>query len=93
MGTEDFQIRYYNRQAARVVDELRALADRIEREANPHPTPGVTGTPRHMAAAERVNHALTWGIANIGAHSLFDAAFHADDAERDFLRHSTAEDK
>jgi hypothetical protein len=81
--SEDFRIRFYERQTAGVVDRLRALADQIEREAKPYAKAGITGTPRYLAAAEAVNHALTWGIANVGAYRLFDAAHHADEAEAD----------
>jgi len=78
---QDFRITFYERQAARLVEHLRLMADDIERHAKPYGKPGVTGTPRHLAAAEQINHALTWGIANAGAHRLFDAAYHADVAE------------
>ena len=77
----DFRITYYERQATRLVEHLRSLADDIERHAKPYGKPGVTGTPRHLAAAEQVNHALTWGLANASAYRLFDAAHHADVAE------------
>jgi hypothetical protein len=79
----DFRISFYERQVERLVTSLRDLADQIERNGKPYDKPGVTGTPRHVAAAENVNHALVWGIANAGAHRLFDAAFHADEAERE----------
>lgn len=68
---------------ARLVQNLRDLADTVEREGVPRDKPGVTGTPRHLAAAEQVNHALTWAIANAGAYRLFDAAHHADAAEHE----------
>lgn len=79
----DFRIAYYERQVARVVEDLRSLVDRVEREARPHATASLTDTPRHMNAADAANHALVWGIAEIGAHRLYDAAFHADVAEKE----------
>lgn len=78
---QDFRIAFYDKQVARIVDGLRSLADDIERQGQPYGKPGVTGTPRHLAAAEQVNHALTWGLANLGTYRLFDAAHHADVAE------------
>ena len=77
----DFRITYYERQVQRLATHFRDLADQIERLSVPYSKPRVTGTPRHLAAAGQVNHALTWGIANAGAHNLFDAAYHADVAE------------
>ena len=79
---DDYRINFYNRQVERLVQALRDLADQVEREGEPRQKPGVTGTPRHLAAAEAVNHALTWGIANAGAYRLIEAAYHADDAEQ-----------
>lgn len=89
MSEQDYRIRAYERQTATMVAGLRSLADRIEREAKPHDKPGVTGTPRYLSAAESVNHALAWGIANLGAHRLIETAYHADTAERG--RETTAE--
>lgn len=79
----DHRIKFYDRQAEKIVAHLRSLADEVEREAIPRAKAGITGTPRYLAAAERVNHALTWGLANLGAYRLFDTAYHADDAEQE----------
>jgi hypothetical protein len=79
----DYRIRFYERQAARLVAHLHSLADEVERAARPSAGPGVTRTPRFLAAAERVNHALAWGIANAGAYALTESAYHADAAEVD----------
>lgn len=77
----DFRITAYERYATRLVEHLRSLADDVERASKPYEKSGITGTPRHLNAAEQVNHVLTWGIANAGAYRLFDAARHADMAE------------
>lgn len=77
----DFRIRAYERHAANLVRDLRDLADRVERESRPARNAGVAGTPRYLAAAEAVNHAIAWGVANAGPHRLFDVAYHADQAE------------
>jgi len=82
----DFRVTYYERQVARLSQQLHDLADQVELEGKPRETPGITGTPRHLNAAEAVNHALTWGIANAGAYRLMDAAYHADAAEREAER-------
>ena len=77
----DFRLTYYDRQVARLVQAIRDLADQVEREGVPYEKAGITGTPRYLNAAEQVNHALTWGVANAGAYRLMDAAYHADAAE------------
>jgi hypothetical protein len=77
----DYRLAAYTRRVETIVRDLHALADRLEREAKPYAGKGVTGTPRHLAAAESVNHALTWGIANLGAYRLIETAHHADIAE------------
>jgi phosphoglycolate phosphatase-like HAD superfamily hydrolase len=77
----DYRLAAYERHVEGMVRELRSLADRVEREARPSPRPGVTGTPRHLSAAESVNHAIVWGIANLGAYRLIEVAHHADVAE------------
>jgi hypothetical protein len=83
---DDYRTAAYQRHAAQVAADLRSLADRVEREARPYKSGGVTGAPRHLNAAEAVNHAITWGIANIGAYRLFELAYHADAAEAEAAR-------
>lgn len=78
---KDFRITFYERQVARLATHLRDLADDVERQGKPYSTPGVTGTPRFLGAAEAVNNSICWGIANAGAHRLFEAAYQADAAE------------
>lgn len=82
----DYRHARYERLAEAVARDLRALADRVERESKPRDEAGVTGTPRHTECAEAVQHAIVWGIANIGAHRLIDAAYHADVADGEATR-------
>ena len=86
---QDFRVTFYERQVAKLADHLRDLAEQIERAGRPHSAPGVTGTPRYLNAAEQVNHALTWGIANAGAYRLIEAAWQADAAEADAREETT----
>lgn len=69
---------YYCRRLAAVADGLRKLADHVEHEGTPRPTVGTTGTPRFSQAAYSAFHAITWGLANLNAESLIDAAGRAD---------------
>jgi hypothetical protein len=78
---KDFRVRYYERQVERLVTGLRELADDVARESVPRATEGVTGSPRFLSAAERVNRTIAWRLANLSPHRLFDAACHADMSE------------
>ena len=77
----DYRVSYYDKRLAQLVADLRALADRVEREGVPNTVASVDGTPRYLRAAETVNHTIVWGIANAGAHRLMNDAYHADQAE------------
>jgi hypothetical protein len=78
---DDYRLGVYERHAEQIVNDLHGLAERIAREAKPYAGPGITGTGRYTAAAEAVQHALTWGIANLNAYRLIEDAHHADRAE------------
>jgi hypothetical protein len=67
-------------QRSRLVRSLRALADEIE-NLPIDDKPDTMSTPRYTAAAQKIQHALTWQIANAGAHHLTGAAGQADAAE------------
>lgn len=73
----------YARKARQIVQGLRDIADRVEREADPTDRSSYDGTPRHTAAASRVHHELAWGIANLGSYHLIGSAERADAAERE----------
>lgn len=86
MSARDYRIEAWDRSVETIVRDLRSLADRIEREGQPYGSPRLTGTGRFTSAAEDVQHALAWGIANLGAYRLIETAFHADAAEREGTR-------
>ena len=75
--------RRYQEKADAIVARLRSLADEVERAAVPAPGPSVTGTGRYVTAAIQVQHAVTWGVANLTAYHLVDDAVTADAAEAD----------
>lgn len=81
----DFRVDWYERQAAKIVDRLRSMADDVERAAKPYDRASVDGAGRFVDAAEQVNHAIAWGIANAGAYRLSRAAAEADASEREVL--------
>lgn len=72
---------YYFVRLDKVVADLRRLADEISREGQPHKAASFDGTPRFANAAHKVHHALVWGVANLGAEYIIDAAGRADHAE------------
>lgn len=68
-----------------VADGLRRLADEVEREGRPRQR-GVMGTPVFASAAQGAFHALVWGVANLNADALIDAAGRADAAAAEEAR-------
>jgi hypothetical protein len=65
---------------ANIVNGLRRLADRVERDGEIREASGVFPA-RHCAAVQRVQHHVTWDIANLGLDLLAEAAGRADRAE------------
>jgi hypothetical protein len=67
-----WQVRLYDDRLAAVVTDLRRLADEVERVGKPYMGPHIIGSPnqRYATAAEAVQHAIAWGIANAGAYRL-----------------------
>jgi hypothetical protein len=70
----------YHEKIAEMARRLRTLADDIERKGNAREFKSVL-TPRHVNAATNVVHALAWGMANLNADGLVQAAGDADGAE------------
>ena len=71
----------YQRNLAKAAQGLRDLADRIEREGAVEPGEGHDRI--YVQRAGDVLHAITWGIANLGADTLLSAASDADFARRE----------
>lgn len=78
---KDFRVKFYERQIQRIVSGLRDLANDVENAGIPRSTPGITGTPRFARSAEQVIHNLIWGMANLNADGLIEAAVQADMSE------------
>ena len=74
-----YQPKRYTDQLTQMCDQLRRLADEIGREGTPHSEQdSVGGTPAYAMAAERAQHALVWGLANVGLHRLTSTAAELD---------------
>jgi hypothetical protein len=80
-----WQIERYDRELASVVASLRRLADEVERVGKPYTGPHIIGSPnqRYATAAEQVQQAVAWGIANAGAYRLIGPAADADAYSRE----------
>jgi hypothetical protein len=71
---------HYDRQVKRIATMLRNIADEVEAEGRPR-TERVEpyADKPHLAAVARIQHELTWGVANLPHSALIDAAVEADD--------------
>lgn len=72
---------FYQNRLAATVRALRDLADRVEQDGQPRDEPSPAGVPRWSNAADAVQHAIAWGVANANANTLVSAAAQADQAE------------
>lgn len=69
----------FPRVVKRVADALRRLADEVEREGELwEPTDFDRAPLRHVKAASRVLHTVTWGVANLNVEAVVEAAAEAD---------------
>lgn len=81
--------RQYAEGLANVANDLREMADRVERDGMPRRRSdgslAAIGYPEgseFSAAAHRVLHAITWGVANLNLEHLLRRAVEADAAPR-----------
>jgi hypothetical protein len=77
----DKQAEEVQRQAARVVKQLRALADRVEQEVDQEIARVGTIKPDRSSfgwMASRVVHEIQWGVANLPLGQLITDAAAAD---------------
>lgn len=68
----------YQRNAAKIAADLRSIANQVERDAEVRET--FHGAPPHSWAAQQVQHAVLWGLANLNLDGLTNAAAEADAA-------------
>lgn len=73
----DLEAQHYERRLAHLVEDLRRLADEIEREGRPR-GPSIDGTPSYGRATHQVVHTFMWGAANLHLDALIDAAARTD---------------
>jgi hypothetical protein len=77
------------RTIAATVDQLRRVADEIERDTKYQieaAAGDATDYSSYARAAQTVVHALTWGVANTNLSNVIDAAADADRAHQQGAR-------
>src|ERR1700754_720776 len=76
----------YDTCLAKLVRNMRALADEVEREGEPRKRYGSDSDQvNYPEAAQRVVHTLLWALANLNVGNLLDSANEAHDVAHDIL--------
>lgn len=79
----EYSAELFERDVVKIAERLRWLADEVEREGKARPNPTRDDpTPDFSRAAERVVHAIMWGMANLSLDSIVNAADEAGRAAR-----------
>lgn len=82
----DHQAKRYSAHVATIAQNLRRLAEDVERLGARTENPGVQGCPRFSRAGQDVMRAVVWGLANSGVDHLPQEAALADHYEAEHHR-------